>query len=165
MAMSDGDGVAEPTVYLAGPVAAYDDGGAVWRDGVQEVFADEFDFRDPLAKYNIPAGDLDVVAGYSDPDNTETVGIDEVVENDLGLIDESDGILLGYTHVPSTGTPMEVMYARERDMPVALWVRDDTVFDDLPIWYRYHATALTTDVELALRHIEGQAAEEVPADV
>lgn len=153
----------ETTIYLAGPVAAYQDGGASWRDEITGFFADDYDFRDPLAKYNIPAGDLDVVDGHSNPDNPETVGVDEVVENDLRLIDESDGLLVGYTDVPSTGTPMEVMYARERDMPVALWVRDETDFEALPIWYRYHATALTTNVEMGLRHVEQMAAEEVSA--
>jgi len=153
---------AEPArIYLAGPVGAYADGGADWRNQVQEHFAEDYDFRDPLSKYNIPAGDLDVVDGISNPDNPETVGVEEIVKNDKRLIDESDGLVVGYTQVYSIGTPMEVMYAREREMPVAIWVRDDTEFDDLSPWYRHHATALTTDVEMGLRHIESQALEEV----
>lgn len=151
------DGGQETTIYLAGPVAAEPDGGAAWRNELQEYYGDEYDFRDPLAKYNVKADELAIVDGYSNPDNPETVGIDEVVENDLRLIDESDGILVGYSDVASTGTPMEVMYARERDMPVALWVRDETDFDGLPIWYQYHSTALTTNPEMGLRHIERQS--------
>jgi nucleoside 2-deoxyribosyltransferase len=146
----------QPTVYLAGPVMSYADGGASWRESVKRAFGDEYDLRDPLAKYNVSAQELEVVDGRSDPAVEETVGVDEIVEGDMQLLDESEGVLVGYTQVRSTGTPMEVMYARERGMPVAVWVRDDTDFEDLSPWYRYHATALTTDVELGLQHIRGQ---------
>lgn len=152
--------MAKPVVYLAGPVAADEDGGAGWRNEIQEYY-DEYGFRDPLSKYNVKLDDLAIVDGYSNPENPETVGLDELVERDKQLIDESDGVLVGYSDVQSIGTPMEVMYARERDMPVALWVRDDTDFDALSPWYQYHATALTTDPEMGLRHIERQTEEAV----
>ena len=51
---------------------------------------------------------------------------------------------------------MEVLWARERDYPVALWVRDDTPFDALSPWYRHHATAITTDAQLAIWHLTDQ---------
>jgi len=140
----------EPTIYLAGPVAAYDDGGAAWRAWIKDQFPD-VDFRDPLAKYNVPVEDLTITA-------TETpfegeISVDTLVESDKELLRVSDGVLVGYTDVQSVGTPMEVMWARERDYPVALWVRDDTAFDELSPWYRHHVTACTTDVELAIAHL------------
>lgn len=148
------------TIYLAGPVAACEDGGAGWRDEVMEYFADEYEFRDPLSKYNVPVEGLSIVKGRSNPKNPETVGVEEIVEGDKELLRESDGVLVGYTPVRSIGTPMEVMWARERDYPVAIWVRDPaTEFDALSPWYRYHSTALTTNVEMGLRHIERQALE------
>ena len=52
---------------------------------------------------------------------------------------------------------MEVMWARERDLPVAIWIRDGTPMNDLSPWYRYHATAMTNSVDMALRHVEHQA--------
>ena len=159
--MSDDD---RTTVYLAGPVQHVDRGGADWRTEVAEFYADEYDFRDPLSKYNIPADDLVVVDGISNPDNPTTGGVDEIVERDKGLINESDGLLVGYSAVRSIGTPMEVMYARDRDYPVALWVRDGTDFETLSPWYRYHATAVTNDVGMALGHIERYANAEAPFD-
>lgn len=154
----------KPVVYLAGPVANVQDGGAGWRDEVQEYFGDEYAFRDPLSKYNIPADQLDVVDGTSNPENRETVGVDEIVEGDKQLLEESDGVLVGYSAVRSIGTPMEVMWARERDYPVAIWVRDDTEFDELSPWYRYHATATTTDPGLGLSHIRNQVTDQQDGD-
>jgi len=131
--------VTEPIIYLAGPVAHKDDGGASWREAIKDAYEDEpVEFRDPLDKYNVPAQDLDVVPGESDPDEDTTVGVREIVEGDKELIDESDGILVGYEPVRSVGTPMEVMYAYERDMPIGMWVRDeDGTFSP---WYRGHVT-------------------------
>ena len=49
--------MSDPTVYLAGPVAAYDDGGARWRNAIKDEFSD-VEFKDPLSKYNVPLDDL-----------------------------------------------------------------------------------------------------------
>lgn len=154
----------QATIYLAGPVAAYPDGGAEWRDHIKAEFGDEFHFSDPLSKYNVPAEDLEVVEGQSRPHDDTTVGVAELVERDKRMIDGADGVLVGYSAVRSIGTPMEVMYARERDMPVALWLRDDTDREDLSPWYRYHATAITQHAVLGLQHIEAQAEKGVFGD-
>ena len=151
----------KPTIYLAGPVAAMVDGGAGWRDDIKEMFGAEFDFRDPLSKYNVPAEDLEIVPGLSDSDDETTVGVYEIVEGDKQLLEESDGVLVGFSHVHSIGTPMEVMWAYERDYPVALWLRDDTRRDELSPWYRYHATSITTDPGAGLGHIDRQLSEVV----
>jgi hypothetical protein len=143
-----------PIIYLAGPVAATDDGGAGWREAISEEYGADYGFHNPLDKYNVPVDTLEVVDGTSDPDTGHTVGVDELVAGDKKLLRESDGVLVGYVDVHSVGTPMEVMWARERDYPVALWIRDDTAFDGLSPWYRHHATALTNDLELALGHIK-----------
>jgi len=149
----------EATIYLAGPVAAYDDGGAGWRERVVDEFSDEYEFRNPLDKYNVPVENLDVVNGYADEEANGTVGVRDIVEGDKEMLREADGLLVGYTDVQSVGTPMEVMWAHERGFPVALWVRDDTDFEALSPWYRYHTTSLTSDPELGLRHIAGAAAD------
>lgn len=149
-----------PVVYLAGPVAVPADGGARWRDAIIEEYGDEFAFRNPLSKYAVPVADLTIVEGVSDPETAETVGVAEIVEGDTDLLRESDGVLIGYSRVRSIGTPMEVMLASEWGLPIALWVRDDTDFDALSPWYRYHATALTTDPLMGLRHIENQYRDE-----
>jgi len=107
----------------------------------------------------VPLEELEIVPGASRDGVDKTVGVRELVENDKRLIDESDGILLGYTAVRSIGTPMEVMYAREREMPVAIWIRDDTDMEDLSPWYQYHATAITTAAGMGMTHVENQAGE------
>jgi len=147
--------MSKPAIYLAGPVAALEDGGAGWRDRVTEEFGDEFELLNPLSKYNVPADELEVVDGVSGA-GAHTVGTHEIVEDDKRLLRHADGILVGYERVHSIGTPMEVMWASERDLPVAIWVRDETDFEDLSPWYRYHATAVTNAVALALRHLERQ---------
>lgn len=151
------------TIYLAGPVGHVEDGGAGWRSEAIDLYDDEYDFRDPLSKYNVPVEGLTVVDGTSNPNTDETVGVDEIVEGDKKLLRESDGVLVGYSAVRSIGTPMEVMWAHERDYPVAIWVRDETDFDTLSPWYRHHATAITNSLQFALGHIDRQV-NEVPAD-
>jgi nucleoside 2-deoxyribosyltransferase len=129
----------EPIIYLAGPVAHKEDGGASWREAIKDAYANEpVGFRDPLSKYNVPAQDLTVVNGTSEPDDDTTVGTREIVEGDKELIDETDAVLVGYEPVRSIGTPMEVMYAFERDIPIGLWLRDAD--GDISPWYKEHVS-------------------------
>ena len=138
-----------PTVYLAGPVMSMDDGGAGWRTDVEIEHGHLYDFKNPLSKYNVPVDGLDVVAdGTHGGDNA--VSVSEIVEGDKHLLAESDAVLVGYSAVRSIGTPMEVMWAFERDMPIAIWTRDGTDPSELSPWYRYHADIITNSVELAL---------------
>ena len=131
------------TLYLAGPVAALDDGGAGWRDELVDAYADaDVGFANPLDHLNAPAEDVDIVP-YESNDPSE-VTPDEIVENDKEMLRESDGVLVGYSRERQIGTPMEVMWAHERDVPVVIWVRDETLYGDLSPWYRYHADAATT---------------------
>lgn len=148
------DGGHGPTIYLAGPVAAYQDGGAAWRDRLVEEFGDEFAFRNPLDKYNVPVEDLTIVDG-STPSADGCVSVTELVEGDKDLLRESDAVLVGYSDVQSIGTPMEVMWAYERDIPVAVWLRDATDYDQLSPWYRYHAGAVVDEPEDALHYLWG----------
>lgn len=143
----------KPTVYLAGPVQAKDDGGASWRNTVKQRFDDGYEFRDPLNKYNVPVEDLTVVSTESDSThNTVTVG--EIVDGDKDLLSQSDAVLVGYDRVRSIGTPMEVMWAYERDYPIAIWIRDDTDVIDMSPWYRHHADVIVPDVVTALENLE-----------
>jgi nucleoside 2-deoxyribosyltransferase len=126
------------SIYLAGPVAHVDDGGAGWREDVVDEYGDEFEFQNPLAQYNVPADQLSVVDGTSDPENLKTVSVNEIVGHDKKLLEDSDAVLVGYDPVPPIGTPMEVMWAFERDYPIALWPRDGSWLSDVSPWYRHH---------------------------
>ena len=136
--------MSEHTIYLAGPVASLDDGGASWREEITEAHAedDTVHFENPVAKYNVPAGDVEIVEVDTDDPSEVTPG--EIVEADKSMLRESDGVLVGYSDVQSIGTPMEVMWAHERDVPVVIWIRDETLYGELSPWYRYHADAVTT---------------------
>jgi len=143
-----------PTIYLAGPVAALENGGAEWRERAGRDYGEQYDFQNPLAKYNVPVEDLTVVDGVSDPDDPTTVGTEEIVEEDKAKLRASDAVLVGYVDTQSIGTPMEVMWAFEREMPVAIWIRDETDIMDLSPWYLHHAGAITNSVEMALGHLD-----------
>ena len=143
----------KPTIYLAGPVMSLEDGGASWREDVEAYCGDAIDTRNPLSKYNIPVEQLTVVDGDSGNDD-RTVSVSQIVENDKRLLDESDGVLVGYSAVRSIGTPMEVMWAYERDMPVVLWSRDETPLRELSPWYRYHVDHVTPTLSIALHTLE-----------
>jgi hypothetical protein len=145
------------TVYLAGPVAAVRDGGAGWRNAVTEAYGDDFEFANPLDKYNVPLDGLEIVPGNSPDDDEETVGVNEIVRGDKQLIRESDALLVGYLSVQSIGTPMEVFFAARRlNLPVALWIRDGTPIEDMSPWYRYHVDKMTHSVAMALDFVEGE---------
>lgn len=151
----------KPVVYLAGPVAELDDGGASWRESVEDEYRDRIETRNPLSKYNVPLEDLRVSEQpYTGGEGV--VGYSEIVESDLELLEESDAVLVGYEDVQSIGTPMEVRWAYERDYDIAIWIRDDTAIDDLSPWYLHHASAITTSLELAVGHLTGSL--EVAAD-
>jgi nucleoside 2-deoxyribosyltransferase len=124
-------------IYLAGPIKEAADNGAIWRNTLKVNHLDK-QFYDPLAHLDATTQDVD----------SETV-----VKADKAGLNECDGVLVGYRDVQSVGTPMEVMYAYERDLPIALWVRDDTKIAGLSDWYRYH-TFPTQDVDQALDYLE-----------
>jgi len=91
-------------------------------------------------------------------DRDDTVSVGEIVTSDKALIDKSDAILVGYTAVRSIGTPMEVMYAYDRDIPTALWIRDGTDSEDLSPWYRHHVTGVFDALRPALGHLRQEVA-------
>jgi nucleoside 2-deoxyribosyltransferase len=156
----------EPTVYLAGPVAHAPDGegGASWRDRFEDRFGDRFNVLNPLSKYNVPLDDLRIKPGVSNPNDETAVGVDELVRNDKQMIEGADVVLVGYKPVRSVGTPMETMYAYERDIPVVLWDRDGDF--DLSPWYKYHVDAALGSMDDAVEWIEEKhAAEEQEVEV
>lgn len=136
--------MSDHTLYLAGPVAALEDGGASWREDIVAEHSESVavQFENPVAKYNVPASDVEIVSAESNDPGEVTPS--NVVENDKAMLRESDGVLVGYSDVQSIGTPMEVMWAFERDVPVVIWIRDMTLQKELSPWYRYHADAITT---------------------
>lgn len=150
--------VSKPVVYLAGPVQHADDGGSGWRDYVLEEFGGQFNFRNPLSKYDVPTDDLDVVPGESDPSDPTTVGTREIVTEDKRLLAEADAILVGWEDVQSIGTPMEVYHGAQNDHAVAIWNRYGA---DLSPWFLEHVDHVSVELHTCLNALH----EEVAGDV
>jgi len=143
----------KPVVYLAGAVQDHPD-PVGWREGVIEQFSDRVAFKNPLGRYDCDPNELTVLPGHQNDGGTTTVGVADIVEIDKELLDDSDAVFIGYERSHgSVGTPMEVLYAYERDIPVALCIQDDTMHHEIPAWYRYHVSAQVSAPRLALRHL------------
>jgi nucleoside 2-deoxyribosyltransferase len=70
----------------------------------------------------------------------------EVVERDLRVIRQTDGVLAFFTDKISVGTPMEVFYASHiLHHPVYLIIEDKTKMGHP--WLVYHATSIFTNVD------------------
>jgi len=156
--LTNSESANRPTVYLAGPVMSMDDGGAGWREDVEAYCGEALETRNPLSKYNIPVDDIEIAADASHGGDA-VVSVSEIVENDKHLLAESDAVLVGYSQVHSIGTPMEVMWAYEREMPIVVWSRDDTPPGEMSPWYRYHADYMTPTLPIALHTLEQLATE------
>lgn len=117
----------DPTVYLAGPIHHKPDDGAHWRRDVQMVLEDRgYNVINPLTAVEATEATIDVVG------------------KDLDLIDDSDALFVNWEHVPMAGTPMEIRYCFEREIPVIVCVNCPK--DDLSGWVQYHATELCSSL-------------------
>ncbi|MFO7745651.1 MAG: hypothetical protein R6V36_09735 [Psychroflexus sp.] len=141
--------MSDSTVYLAGPIA-HSDTAASWREAVAQDLPAGVEARDPLARFDARPSEIPIVDGKVAP-MADAVSVADIVETDKHLLAESDGVLVGFESVRSAGTPMEVMWAHEREMPIVVWVRDGTPIDTISPWYRYHADVLTDARDVALR--------------
>jgi nucleoside 2-deoxyribosyltransferase len=143
----------KPVVYLAGAVQDHPD-PVGWREDIIDQFSDRVAFKNPLGRYDCDPDELTVLPGHQDGGDPATVGVADIVEIDKELLDDSDAVFIGFERSHgSVGTPMEVLYAYERDKPVALCIQDDTTHHEIPAWYRYHVTAQVSAPRLALRHL------------
>jgi len=138
------------TIYLAGPVANVENGGSKWRNELVESYPNT-DFNNPLDKFNAPADNLEI---EQNPVGPNEVSATEIVEADKEILRESDAVLVGYEDIQSVGTPMEVMWAYERDYPITIWLRDGSILPDLSPWYLYHADFITSKQGHAVAHLE-----------
>jgi len=102
--------VSENSVYLAGPIQHADNHGTNWREEIQEVYPDRFDWLDPLSKYDPTDPKVDFYFDEDDRDDlyelkTQTaddgsnkyVTPTDIVEGDKLVIDEADAILVGWS--------------------------------------------------------------------
>jgi len=134
-----------PTVYLAGPVRNLEDGGLSWRQEVRDKLEPYYEIESPLDKYNPSVDDVTVVDEANPQDDSE-VEFWEIVRSDKEQIDKSDVLFVGHANVQMIGTPMEVMYAYERDIPIVIWDMDDVGEKNMSPWFRTHADYISSDL-------------------
>ena len=134
------------TVYLAGPVRNLDDGGLSWRQEVRDKLKPYYEIESPLDKYNPSVEDIEVV-DQSFPQDDSKVECWEIVRSDKAQIDKSDVLFVGHANVQMIGTPMEVMYAYERDIPIAMWDMDDVGEENMSPWFRKHVDVIESDLQ------------------
>jgi hypothetical protein len=145
----------EPTVYLAGPVQHADDGGHGWRDDIEAQYGDQFDFLNPLDKYDTPSTEVawlqpdEVPEDYDD--GMEVLEPRDIVGSDKEMIDASDAILIGLQdHVPMYGTPREHEYAHQTDTEVVVWHAEGL---ELSPWTISDADFLSHNLDECMDHI------------
>jgi len=126
-----------PIIYLAGPIRHAAD-PISWRIAIQQSTS-EFSFFDPMDRNVNPRDDP----------------ADEIVEGDLDLIGDSDGLLVGWhDEIPSVGTAMEIKHASEQDIPVVVWKRDDSD-EVISPWLAYYSDVIREQRDAALWQLHG----------
>lgn len=134
------------TVYLAGPVRNLDDGGLSWRQRVRDMLEPHYEIESPLDKYNPSVEDIEVADEAHSQDDSK-VPYWQIVKSDKQQIDDSDILFVGHKDVQMVGTPMEVMYAYERGMPIVIWDIDGTGEENMSPWFRKHASRIESGLE------------------
>ena len=130
---------------MAGPIQHVNDYGKGWRNRLKQDFPG-IDWVDPLEKYNNQQSVDDINAEWSD---------EQIVDEDLELIKSCDAVLVHWQEVPSCGTPMEIVYAREMyHIPVIV----QTTVEDPSPWLTAHANAVVPTfhgaVEAIIDHVD-----------
>lgn len=157
----------KPTVYLAGPIRNSKNGGGGWREQIKQEYGEKFNFNDPTDNINVPAEDVKVVERF--PSGPNEISLFEIVDDDMSMLKESDGVLVGYSDVKSVGTPMEVQWAFDNVIPIVIWNREPTGswlkrkykrlkakligVDDMSLWYKHHASHITNERHDAIQRL------------
>lgn len=80
----------------------------------------------------------------------EDTSVDEIVLGDLRDISHSDYVLVNATK-PSWGTAMEIVYARNRKLPIVAFTGDSRISP----WLRYHCNSVCPTLAEAISTING----------
>lgn len=146
-------------IYLAGPVQFDPDGSSVWRDDVKAQYGEQFDFIDPLDKYDVNADDIEY-GHLADGDNG--IAASKIVESDKEMIRESDAVLIGLRDmVPMYGTPREHEYAASvLNIPVAVWYGEGM---EISPWAVHDTVEWSTDLRECMRALYEAQVREIAA--
>lgn len=115
------------TIYLAGPINGCTDAEALdWREELTTLLRGH-QVISPMAR---------------DYRGKENENVEDIVEGDKADIRKSQ-VVVAYCPRPSVGTSMEVLYARERGLQVAVLTPEGV---SVSPWLRYHADCVASDM-------------------
>lgn len=141
----------KPTVYLSGPIRKVDDSGREWRDEMIEYYGDEFNFRNPLDRF-----DPDRQRLLNDPENFDEdydgtqILPSEFVTGDKADIQLSDIMFVGLPDEIARGTSMEMYFAYAVGVPYFVWNMDS---QEESGWVVHHAEYIDDDSENVMQEL------------
>jgi len=123
-------------VYLSGPIhGCSEEEQHEWRESVKRGLRNEnFEFLDPTIR----------TYDWNDP-----ASVKKVVEDDKRDIDQCDILLVNWTK-PGAGTPMEMLYAWEREKLVVTIVPYGV---HATAWVRYHSHIMLRTVRQGIDYL------------
>lgn len=131
------------TIYLSGPIRKANDNGRTWREELVAEYSDEFDFCNPLDRYNPREHDiLNDPVKLSDKSDKEQILPSEYVMSDKVGIREAEFMFVGLPEIIARGTCMECQYAYENDTPFFVWTMDG---QEESGWLFHHAEVMYND--------------------
>lgn len=138
-------------IYLAGAISDAPDSGMPWRRDVEDRLSEGIEVDNPLDRIDVTDSHVEVVEASSEPD---AVLDGDLIVSDKSAIESSDVLLVNWqSNLIKTGTPMEVLFAYERGIPVVVW-HSDRVREELSPWIRFHASYLHERFEDAVDRAE-----------
>jgi len=141
------------SVYLSGPIRCVEDDGRGWRNDVIEQYGDEFEFHNPLDRYDPETMDI-----LSDPSNIDLdadkqqVLPTEYVADDKRLMAQSEAVLLGLPEEIARGSLMEAMWCSLHQIPVYAWTIEGQTESG---WLHVHAEIVSDDLDEVISEMRG----------
>jgi len=131
------------SIYLCGPIRKVEDDGRGWRNNLIEEYSNEFNFVNPLDRYD--PEDQEVLNDPSDFSNNsekEQILPSEYVMSDKLAIQQCEFVFVGLPDVVARGSCMESMYAYMKGIPFFLWTIDEQKESG---WMFEHAEVVHSD--------------------
>jgi hypothetical protein len=139
----------QPSVYMAGPIQHVNDYGKGWRAHVRQEY-DGIDWIDPT--------DMEDPTEAAAEGNLG--GTEQLVEDEIRIVREADGMLVHWEEVPTCGTPMEMVYGQTAnlwdDCRTSTFVVTQTTVpeDDLSAFLTYHTDVMVESFDEAVETLE-----------
>jgi len=142
----------ENSIYLSGPIRKADDNGRDWREELIDDYSDQFDFINPLDRYNPDEHEIlnDPIHISEDSDKTQILPSEYVLSDKMG-IKQAEFLFVGLPEIIARGTCMECQFASENDTPIFVWTMDG---QEESGWLFRHAEVMYDDRDTLMEYIQ-----------